>query len=608
MADIDFSPLLAGTQSAINAFPSTLKSLSSGLNEYVTGSRAANDELIAMIRDQQKNQVSPLLALGAGLLKPTRTGAFAESVGYGADNYTQALQQQRNDALDRAMKIQTLQSARAKLGLDAAQTQMQILQGQMGLPGMASQMAGAVADLGLYGSGTPGSATAKGAGAAGVNVGGASTQPPVMPPQAAPGPQGPMPTTMPPMQPARPQPPQMPPQAQMQPPAQPAMPQPAGTPPAVEPAMPQPAGTPPAVEPAMPQPAGTPPSPAMPGAPQGDVLQGAAGQGAMAGGTNPVEVQAKTLGIDPYANAKRIIMDAQQSPAKYRGPGGQALFNKAMEMYRQSPEAHGQVKAAETAAEEANKLRTYWDHEGNSYQMTAAEAEKRGLSPAESPFMKPIVEEYGKFREAGVEFSRDYQPAKQQLLALAKIYQDRQLGRLSELKANMYGIAKSLGVPLPAGWDADAASFDAALKTATQEAFTQMRNSGASKAPATGLREALITAPNPNNDPAANYKIIRDALAALDASNDLYTGFFDAGEKDVGRYVTRFNKTKPISEYVKKAEEQIGGTFAGQGSDLGGNVPKGGKEPVRVKSVDEYNELPKGTEYIDPNGRRRTKQ
>lgn len=59
-----------------------------------------------------------MLGLAAGMLRPTKTGSFGESMGYGLSGMMSPLQQARAQDLDRAQKIAALRIARSKLQSD----------------------------------------------------------------------------------------------------------------------------------------------------------------------------------------------------------------------------------------------------------------------------------------------------------------------------------------------------------------------------------------------------------------------------------------------------------------------------------------------------------
>jgi len=166
---------------------------------------------------------------------------------------------------------------------------------------------------------------------------------------------------------------------------------------------------------------------------------------------------------------------------------------------------------------------------------------------------------YEKFNESAQKFEEEYDTNRSRMAELNHIYSEFQSGRWKENIANLGGIAKSLGIPLPKSWEENVAGFDAALKAAVDSSFKQLQESGATKAPATGLREALLTSPRPEADPAANYKIQRDNLAAMDYKHDLYKDFMESGATDINKFITDWKKdpAHKFDNYIKRAEKEM---------------------------------------------------
>lgn len=100
--------------------------LGSLIGQIQPNMKATQDQMGAMqdyIKNQQRDQLNiPALQFAAGLLKPTKTGSFAESVGNAGEGALGALQKQREIDLDRQAKI--LELTQAKGALLAQQTQM----------------------------------------------------------------------------------------------------------------------------------------------------------------------------------------------------------------------------------------------------------------------------------------------------------------------------------------------------------------------------------------------------------------------------------------------------------------------------------------------------
>lgn len=223
-------------------------------------------------------------------------------------------------------------------------------------------------------------------------------------------------------------------------------------------------------------------------------------------------------------------------------------------------------KAAEAQGEEAGKTQTVYDPDGNpvlvpgaTYQQLAANGggvvNGVPVTGGQSPYMKAAVENNADFSKNGISFEKDFQQNTYALGSLAHIYQSYTGGRGADAVADLDSYAKQLGIEgaLPKNWQNASGGFDAAYKTAVDQSFKQLAESGATKAPATGLREALLTTPRPDADPAARYKVITDKLAALNYSHDMYSSFFSGNDPNVGRALVNFQKTARYGDYVSAA-------------------------------------------------------
>ncbi len=102
LSGIDFGKLLSG---ALGQYTKGGDDLSTGIGQF-------QDQ----IKNTQAHQANlPALAFAAGLLKPTQTGSFGESVGNAGQGAIGALQQQRQIDFERQAKILELQSAKQQL-------------------------------------------------------------------------------------------------------------------------------------------------------------------------------------------------------------------------------------------------------------------------------------------------------------------------------------------------------------------------------------------------------------------------------------------------------------------------------------------------------------
>jgi len=270
------------------------------VDESLEQGRAANNALMQFLNSQRGTGPSPMLQLASALLRPTRAGSFAESLGAGAESYSGALQQQRQSELDRAMRIQQLQAATANLGMQAAQQRAALTGQALQFPTQLAGAYGAMADLPLL-RGEPAQ----------------SGVPQTRTQLTVPGASGPMPSASP-----------VGPQPQI---TQTPLP-PLGMSedsPAVAAALERARGqTPGAAPPPPPQPAPSPPAAAAP-------------------------APASTQSSDPLvAGAQRLLADAAANPSRYAGPQGRQLVERARTIVRESPEGQADIARAREQAEE----------------------------------------------------------------------------------------------------------------------------------------------------------------------------------------------------------------------------------------------------------------
>jgi hypothetical protein len=91
--------------------------------QSLTGGRGAYDQALAQqfaTMQQPVDRQGALLRMAQGFLSPTKTGAFAENLGMAVGNYADANDKNREQEMDRAMKLAQIQVARAKLQMEGA--------------------------------------------------------------------------------------------------------------------------------------------------------------------------------------------------------------------------------------------------------------------------------------------------------------------------------------------------------------------------------------------------------------------------------------------------------------------------------------------------------
>jgi hypothetical protein len=363
----------------------------------------------------------------------------------------------------------------------------------------------------------------------------------------------------------------------------------ASIPPAGAPGMPAGArGAAPAVQPAQQQ--QTPPS-GPPNAPQ----QATAGpQGGDAAAFNAeVQRQQRILmqrariadartALDPQAGqeADRLRQQARDLPKQEQMyvPGHGVMTNPAIVASKaaiaggeeaaklgaqSSPQAlSGQEGIARAKATGEQEGKPIYDQEGHAYLPGTPEYDRLTQSgqpyfAAEPPEAKSMSANFEAFQKDEQNFGKTYQANREMLTNLAGIYQNYRSGRASEAIADLTGYLDQfhLSGVLPKGWQNSTAGFDSAMKEAVKNSFQVLQDSGAQRAPRTGLQEAMLTSPRPEAAPAAVWNMITHGLATLDWSKDMYQSV--GSNYNVNKALNDFNNSKNFEDYLNSARKEI---------------------------------------------------
>jgi hypothetical protein len=303
----------------------------------------------------------------------------------------------------------------------------------------------------------------------------------------------------------------------------------------------------------------------------------AAGQATGQGGQQSIPAIPQADPMDPYgtiAAAQQVIDTVKRGPWLVQTNVQWAkAFEDAKKTLQESPAMQaaiaGAKKGAEKQAENANSIIHVYDENGEvqdrlvsdqiaKLRQTAASGSKSGDVGAseKSAFTEAKVKTYEAFNTDAMKHLKDSGVINYQLNSLAKIYDDYKSNRTASAVAELTSVMKAMGIPLSKGFEAETGGFDAAMKTAVAQAFKTMQDNGANRAPATALRESLLTTPSPENDPAANYKIITEGIAANRYMTDMYSAFADSGEKNVNEFLSKWGKTHDFKAYVDKARNE----------------------------------------------------
>lgn len=216
-------------------------------------------------------------------------------------------------------------------------------------------------------------------------------------------------------------------------------------------------------------------------------------------------------------------------------------------------------------------------------------ASAKSQREADQKFAEKQAESKSKFTDEGNSYLKSYESQKALTQNLINVYQKVELNRLSEAKADLIGIAKDIpGIRnfVDDYMRAQQAGNDLAMKEAVTSAFKAIAENQANKAPATALREALMTVASPNMAAGAKYSLLTGQLARAEQEKDLYEAWIKSGKKgDHDAFVQKFREEHP---YEKYEQDVVNGTkyFAG--------MSKGDIEILKNKRPTETTSAPTG--------------
>jgi hypothetical protein len=185
---------------------------------------------------------------------------------------------------------------------------------------------------------------------------------------------------------------------------------------------------------------------------------------------------------------------------------------------------------------------------------------------ADEKFSEKQAESKSKFTDEANNYLKSYDSQRALTQNLINVYQKVELNRLSEAKADMIGIMKEIpGVRnfVDDYMKAQQAGNDLAMKEAVTSAFKAISENQANKAPATALKEALLTVSQPNMAAGAKYALLTGQLAKAEQEKELYEAWIKSGKKgDHDAFVQKFRDEHPYENYEK---DIVNGTkyFAG---------------------------------------------
>ena len=137
---------------------------------------------------------------------------------------------------------------------------------------------------------------------------------------------------------------------------------------------------------------------------------------------------------------------------------------------------------------------------------------------ADADFAKSMATQRGEFAKAADQYLEEFDPQLQIIMDLSRIYQMGELGRGSEAIADLIGYARRvpyigeiLKDKLP-DLVASQSLSDQSKKESLTMAFKTIREAQAQRAPATALKEAVMTVANPEMAPEARWGLLTSQL------------------------------------------------------------------------------------------------
>jgi soluble lytic murein transglycosylase-like protein len=162
----------------------------------------------------------------------------------------------------------------------------------------------------------------------------------------------------------------------------------------------------------------------------------------------------------------------------------------------------------------------------------------------DAKFVESLAESRtNQYNRANAFVSTEYPVARGLIDQLTQIYQNVQTNRGSDILAQIAGLGSQLpwlGPIIQEYTGALQAAVDAGNKTAIEQAFSKIAESGAQRAPGAALREALLTVAQPGMSPDARYIVITNTLANLERENKQYRDWLDAGMPEPAAYNARW--------------------------------------------------------------------
>lgn len=205
--------------------------------------------------------------------------------------------------------------------------------------------------------------------------------------------------------------------------------------------------------------------------------------------------------------------------------------------------------------------------------------------------------------DAASEFATQLPAMAQLQNALIKVYRSYNTNRLSDAFSDLIGEASSIpglrDAISPALQQYQSATDEAHKETARQAIVAAVTAGMASHAPASALRQANITVPNPSMAPGARYDLAAQQAALLRREQDYWTDWSKNKDQvnDVASYDNDWTNEHPVGKYENWAYDKIA-PFAGM------TRQEMLQHPRRPKTAADLQGMASGTPFVIPSGPR----
>ena len=240
------------------------------------------------------------------------------------------------------------------------------------------------------------------------------------------------------------------------------------------------------------------------------------------------------------------------------------------EIIQTNAESIGNTVMATNAAARAKELRDRAAKILNGDQQVTFKDGTTGYIPelldaknkklVEEKFAEEQSKSRSKFSDSATKYLEDYDSQRALVNNLVNIYSKMDMNRLSEVKADIAGLMRDLpwvgwAVKNATGldWSGLQTANDAAMKSAVEAAFNAIRENQAQKAPATALKEAMMTVANPTMAPGAKYTLLTKELAKDDYKRKMYEDWIEAGQPDHAKFMVQWKRNNKLEDFEKQA-------------------------------------------------------